>query len=75
MQLEIKSPELQVLIAQRPASNAFQGIEEILLQALNASSRIEQLGVGGSQRKIGRKSLVALFANSPFKGLDLCLDR
>jgi len=75
MQLEIKSPELQVLIAQRLASNAFQGIEEILLQALNASSRMEQLDAGGSQHQIGRKSLAALFADSPFKGLDLCLDR
>jgi hypothetical protein len=75
MQLEIKSPELQVLIAQRLERNAFPGIEEILLQALNASSRKEQLGVRGSRHQIGRKSLAALFAESPFKGLDLCFDR
>ena len=75
LQLEIKSPELQALIAQRLEKNAFPGIEEILLQALNASSRMEQLRVGESQHQIGRKSLVGLFADSPFKGLDLCLDR
>ena len=75
MQLEIKSPELQVLIAQRLERNAFPGIEEILIQALNAPSRLEPQGVGGNSRKNGRKSLAALFADSPFKGLDLSFGR
>jgi hypothetical protein len=75
MQLEIKSPELQALIAQRLEGNAFPGIEEILIQALNAPLRLEPEGVGGNPRKDGRKSLAALFADSPFKGLDLSFDR
>ncbi|MGD0546505.1 MAG: hypothetical protein ABR991_01600 [Terracidiphilus sp.] len=75
MHLEIKSPELQLLIAQRLERNAFPGIEEILIQALNAPLRLERQGVGGNPRKNGRKSLAALFADSPFKGLDLIFDR
>jgi hypothetical protein len=75
MQLEIKSPELQALIAQRLERNAFPGIEEILIQALNAPLHLKPQSVGGNPRKNGRKSLAALFADSPFKGLDLSFDR
>jgi hypothetical protein len=75
MQLEIKSPELEALIAKRLESGAFQGIEDILLQALNAPLRRKEFDVSGSKHKPGRKSLAALFADSPFKGLDLSFDR
>jgi hypothetical protein len=75
MQLEIKSPELEALIAERLENDASQGNEDILLQALNAPLHLEQLRMGGGQRLIGRKSLAALFADSPFKGLDLSFDR
>jgi hypothetical protein len=66
---------LQALIAQRLESKAFQGIEDMLIQALNASSRLEEHGVSRGQRPTGRKSLAALFADSPFKGLDLSFNR
>jgi hypothetical protein len=75
MQLEIKSPELEALIAKRLESSAFQGIEDILLQALNAPLHVDQLRMGGGQRQTARKSLPALFADSPFKGLNLNFDR
>jgi hypothetical protein len=75
MQLEIKSPELQALLAKRLESGAFQSIEEILLQALNAPSSIGQLGGSSNRRQSGRKSLAALFADSPFNGLNLSFER
>jgi hypothetical protein len=75
MQLEIKSPELQALIAQRLENNAFGGIEEILIQALNSPLHLKPRNLGDSPRENGRKSLAALFADSPFKGLDLSFDR
>jgi hypothetical protein len=75
MQLEIKSPELEALIAKRLESGAFQRIEDILLQALNAPLRRKELDVSGSKHPLDRKSLAALFADSPFKGLDLSFDR
>jgi len=75
MQLEIKSPELEALIAKRLESGAYQSIEEILLQALNDPSSIRQLGGSSNRRQSGRKSLAALFADSPFKGLDLSFER
>jgi hypothetical protein len=75
MQLEIKSQELQALIAQRLENNAFCGIEEILIQALNSPSHQKLQNVDANLRTNGRKSLAALFADSPFKGLDLSFDR
>jgi hypothetical protein len=75
MQLEIKSPELEALIAERLESGGSQSIEEILLRALSAEPTRESSGVGASHRQTGRKSLAALFADSPFKGVDLLIER
>ena len=75
MQLEIKSRELEALIAERMGTGAFQSIEEVLLQALGAPPRRDEPGPKANGRKPRRKSLAALFADSPFKGLDLTFKR
>ncbi|MGB7986629.1 MAG: hypothetical protein WCF54_15790 [Terracidiphilus sp.] len=75
MQLEIKSPELQMLITQRLERNASPGIEEIFIRALSAPLSLMPQNVNANSRKNGRRSLAALFADSPFKGLDLSFDR
>jgi hypothetical protein len=75
MQLEIKSPELEALIVERLESGGSQMIEEILLRALSAAPPQEPTGVEASHRPTGRKSLAALFADSPFRGIDLHIER
>jgi hypothetical protein len=75
MQLEIKSPELEAMIAERLEGGGSQTIEEILLRALSAVPVQERVGSGGSHRQAGRKSLAALFAGSPFRGVDLRIER
>jgi len=75
MQLEIESPELQAIIAERLESGGSQAIEEILLRALSTAPVPERSGVGAGHRQTGRKSLAALFAGSPFRGVDLRIER
>ena len=75
MQLEIESPELEALIVERLESGGSQAIEEILLRALSAAPVRERSGVGASHRQNGRKSLAGLFAGSPFRGIDLRIER
>jgi hypothetical protein len=75
MQLEINSPELQALLVARLESDGSKTIEEILLQALSAAPAEERTGVSTIQRQPGRKSLAALFADSPFRGIDLHIER
>jgi hypothetical protein len=75
MQLEINSPKLEALIAARLESGSFHGIEDILLQALDTPLPMEKKSVVAGKRRHERRSLAALFADSPFKGLDLCFDR
>jgi hypothetical protein len=75
MQLEIESPELEALIAERLESGGSQAIEEILLRALSAAPVPEPPGDAASHRQTGRKSLAALFADSPFRGVDLHIER
>ena len=75
MQLEIESPELEALIVERLESGGSQAIEEILLRALSSAPVPERSGVAASHRQTGRKSLAALFAGSPFRGIDLRIER
>jgi hypothetical protein len=75
MQLEINSPELKALIAERLESGGSQAIEEILLRALSATPAHNRSGVRASHRQTGRKSLPELFAGSPFRGINLHIER
>jgi len=75
MQLEIKSPELEALLVKRLQDSGSERIEEVLLRALSASPLPKQGSLESGHRQPGRMSLPALFADSPFKGIDLRLER
>lgn len=66
--IEISRPELEALIEERLRTGAFQNVEEVLLDALKSAPDTKPVK---RERPAGRKSLVQLFAESPFKGLDL----
>ena len=72
MTIEIHRPELEALIRERMKSGSFQNVEDVLMQALKSSALpTETLTKPKWRRPEGRKSLAQLFAESPFKGLDL----
>ena len=73
MTIEIHRPELEALIRERMKTGAFHNVEDVLMQALT-SSQPPSAGNNG-QRAKGRKSLAQLFAESPFKGLDIDFER
>jgi hypothetical protein len=56
-------------------SGGFQNVEDVIIQALTSSSVAEAPASGGATRPAGRKSLAQLFAESPFKGLDIDFER
>jgi len=77
MNIEIHKPELEALIHQQMQKGAFRSIEDVLLHALtlaSASPSSDNHSPADLSRPLpytGRKSLAQLFAESPFKGLDL----
>jgi hypothetical protein len=73
MTIEIHRPELEALIRERMKSGAFQNIEDVLMDALKSSP--EGTPPARRRRPEGRKSLAQLFAESPFKGLDIDFER
>jgi hypothetical protein len=75
MTIEIRKPELEALIAERLECGTFESVEDVLLQALKSSPPRDQAGPPKHRRPSGRKSLAQLFAESPFKGLDLDFER
>lgn len=75
MTIEIHSPELEALIRERLKSGAFQNVEDVIRQALRCPPAAELPGAVPSRRPAGRKSLAQLFAESPFKGLDIDFER
>ncbi len=72
MTLEIKKPELEALLLNLQADGA--DIDEVLFRSLNAL-RPATAKSSKYQRPPGKKSLAELFAESPFKGLDLDFER
>lgn len=70
MTIEINKPELEALIQERLQSGAFRNVEDVLMHALNAD-------VTGLKppSAIENKTLVQLFAESPFKGMSLDFER
>jgi hypothetical protein len=76
MIIEIHRPELEALIRERMTSGGFQNVEDVLMQALRSSAfKTETPTVPKRRRPEGRKSLAQLFAESPFKGLDIDFER
>jgi hypothetical protein len=75
MTIEIHRPELEALIRERMNSGAFHDVEDVIMQAFQAAPAAEAPAAATSRRPEGRKSLAQLFAESPFKGLDIDFER
>jgi Arc/MetJ-type ribon-helix-helix transcriptional regulator len=80
MTIEITAPETEAMIARYLQTGKFQSVDELLAKALVALREKEPVNASPNlsnreRRKLeGRKSLVELFAESPFKGLDIEFD-
>jgi hypothetical protein len=72
--IEIHSPEAEDIIRRRMDTGAFKDAEDVVIQALKSSPSADT-PVEGRRRPEGRKSLAQLFADSPFKGLDIDFER
>lgn len=75
MMIEIHSPETEAIIRQRMIAGGFPNAEEVIIQALKSSPPPEAPAAPARRRPAARKSLAQLFADSPFKGLDLDFER
>jgi len=62
------------MIFHRMSTGGFRNAEEVIVQALRASLAAET-PAAVPPRPEGRKSLAQLFADSPFKGLDIDFER
>ena len=74
MIIEIHNPEAEALIRSRMTEGGSRSAEEVIIEAL-LSSPVEAASVKAPHRPPGRKSLAQLFADSPFKGLDIDFER
>ncbi len=76
MVIEIQSPDVESLIRERMKSGAFRDAEDVVRQALWQTKEIPSpmLTLQPPQAS-PRKSLAQLFAESPFKGLDIDFER
>jgi hypothetical protein len=74
MMIEIHSPEAEAIIRRRMSAGGFKDAEDVIIQALKSSPSPET-PAAASHRPAGRKSLAQLFADSPFKGLDIDFER
>jgi hypothetical protein len=75
MTIEIKKPELEALIRLRMRAGAFASPEELIWQALQLAPESPQPASANSDPDESHKSLAQLFAESPFRGLDLDFER
>jgi hypothetical protein len=73
MTIEIQRPELEALIHERMKSGAFQSIEDVLMEALKASSAKGEKGAQGSddQSSAMGAELVEAMQASPLKEIGL----
>jgi hypothetical protein len=71
MTIEINKPELEALIRSRQQSG--QSVEDVLWQALTSAATEDVPSKGAVP--VARKSLAQLFAESPFKGMDMDFER
>jgi hypothetical protein len=70
MTIQITKPEIEALINQRLQSGAFVDAEDVIFRALQASE-----GNTPAPAPALAKDMVELFANSPFKGLNMDFER
>jgi hypothetical protein len=75
MVIEIQRPEVEALILERMKSGGFESVEDVILQALESTRTESDRPAEPKLRMPGRKSLAALFAESPFRGLELEFER
>jgi Arc/MetJ-type ribon-helix-helix transcriptional regulator len=72
-------PETERLVQEEIRRGHFQSVDEVIVQGVYAwreKHRVEQSGEAApSPRPEGKKSLVQLFADSPFKGLSMNFER
>jgi Arc/MetJ-type ribon-helix-helix transcriptional regulator len=73
--IEIHQPELEQRVREQIQSGHFRTVDELLTKALDALQERQRAESGGLPRPAGRKSLAELFAESPFKGLDIDYER
>ena len=73
MTIEIQRPELEALIRERMKSGVFQNVEDVLLQALKASSAPDEKGACRSAERSSAmgSELVDAMQASPFKEIGL----
>jgi len=74
MMIEIHSREAEAIIRRRMSEGGFKDAEEVIIEALKSSPAAETRRAV-PRRPAGRKSLAQLFADSPFKGLDIDFER
>ncbi len=72
MLIDIRRPELEALI--RELMRDGQSVEDVIMRALQCSP-VPGEEAHAPHRQAGRKSLAQLFADSPFKGLDIDFER
>ncbi len=80
MNLEIHTPALEERVRAQIQSGQYQNTDELLSKALDALEEKETRATISTvpapyHRPQGRKSLVELFEDSPWKGLDLDFSR
>ena len=73
MTIELK-PDQERILQEALRQGRFSSIEDAVEQAIQFISVDSEL-VQPGRRQRGKKSLVELFADSPFKGVDLNIDR
>ena len=74
MNIEIQDPELQQRVRDQIRRGPFHDVDELLERALDALEGKESVAPT-PRRPAGRKSLAQLFADSPFKGLEIDFQR
>jgi Arc/MetJ-type ribon-helix-helix transcriptional regulator len=70
MTIRINQPEVEALINQRLQSGAFKDVEDVILQALKASSAGAERKEESRDRRTGADLIAALQA-SPYRELDI----
>ncbi len=71
MVIEIQNPDIESLIRERINSGAFHNAEDVVGHALWHTSTIPS----PPKPRVPRRSLATLFAESPFRGLEIDFDR
>jgi hypothetical protein len=70
MTIEIQKPELEALILERMQRGGFASVEDVLMQALEASPMVAEHPVKSRDGRTGADLIAALQA-SPYRELDI----